>query len=237
MHTSIRLGSILLLVSGIEAADLPPVDADLPQPLDAKVADEMLAHSPFTRIVSLEDTIQLTGVAFVEGKPVASFLNKATHERMIVSEEPNAQGWKITEAIRSGELQNTEVHVMIGDEMVVMHYGNTELKTRTSKGGSRGSSSRSSRSSSGDSSHVKTSSLLGENGLDLYNSLSRTGQGKLKAIVQSHVGKHPEQSMEENSAYAKSIYEKIKAGDEKSSGDGAPASSPRTSRSMKKKKS
>src|SRR6187401_1061386 len=198
MRSSIRFGFILLLVSCLRAEEQPSTDAGLPQPFDSHAASELLVNSPFTRIVSLKDTLQLTGVAYVEGKPVATFLNKATKERILVSEVPNDLGWRITEAIPSTALQNTEVHVMIGPEMVIMHYGDTQIAP--AKRGSSGSPSRQMSGSRGDT--PKTSSYLGENGRELYMSLSSEGRSKLREIIQSHVGRHPGESMEETSAVA-----------------------------------
>jgi hypothetical protein len=214
MRNSIQAGFILLAASCLRAADQPPADAGLPQPFDSESANALLVNSPFTRIVSLKDTLQLTGVAYVEGKPVATFLNKATKERILVSEEPNELGWRITEATPSTALQNTEVHVMIGPEMVIMHYGDTQLMP-AKRGSSSGSSSRRMSGPGGDT--PKTSSYLGENGRELYMSLSPEGRIKLKGIIQSHAERHPEESMEETSALAQKIYAKIKAGDQKSS--------------------
>lgn len=213
MRRSIRFGFVVLLVSCLRAAEQPEADAGLPQAFDSHAASELLVNSPFTRIVSLKDTLQLTGVAYVEGKPVATFLNKATQERILVSEEPNELGWKITEAIPSIALQNTEVHVMIGPEMVILHYGDTQIAPAKKR--SSGSPDRRMSGSRGDT--PKTSSYLGENGRELYMSLSSDGRSKLRGIIQSHVESHPGQSMEETSAVAQKIFAKIKAGDQKSS--------------------
>src|SRR6187549_1705401 len=113
MSALVRLSILCLFAFFVHAEDVTPVDTDLPQPFTTAVADELVTHSPFTRIVNVEDTLQLTGVAYVDGRPVATFLNKATKERLTVSEDANAQGWKITEAIPGTELQDTEVHVLI----------------------------------------------------------------------------------------------------------------------------
>jgi hypothetical protein len=222
MNTLFRLGAILLLAASLNAQDQPLIDDALPAPFDAGVADQLLTHSPFNRIVNPEDTLQLTGIAYVDGKPVATFLNKETKERVTVSEEPNTQGWKITEATPGFDPQNTEVHVMIGGEEITMHYGDSQLTPGASKKGVPGAYIARSGSSgaSGSSDHIKTSSLLGENGKELYVALSHEARDKLKEIVHEHMDKHPEQSMEQNSAYAQKIYAKIKATDTNSKSTG-----------------
>jgi hypothetical protein len=232
MITPFRLGAILLLTTALHAEDQPVADEALPAPFDAGVADQLLTHSPFSRIVNLEDTLQLTGIAYVDGKPVATFLNKATNERVTVSEEPNPQGWKITEATPGNDPQYTEVHVMIGGEEITMHYGDSQLTPGPSKKGVPGAyvaRSGSSGGSRGDD-HIKTSSLLGENGKDLYVALSREARDKLKEAVHAHIEKHPEQTMEQNSAYAQKLYAKIKASDTNTK---SPSSSPSVKNNIK----
>src|SRR5436190_4082465 len=107
MTAFLRFSAILLLATSLYAEDQAATDDALPPPFDAGVADQLLTHSPFTRIVNLEDTLQLTGVAYVDGKPVATFVNRATKEHLTVSEEPNPQGWRITEAIPGAEPEDT----------------------------------------------------------------------------------------------------------------------------------
>jgi hypothetical protein len=235
MITPFRLGAILLLAASLHAEDQPVADDDLPAPFDAGVADQLLTHSPFNRIVNPEDTLQLTGIAYVEGKPVATFLNKETKERVTVSEVPNPQGWKITEAIPGNDPQTTEVHVMIGGEDITMHYGDSQLTPGATKKGAPGVyiARSGSPGGSGSSDHIKTSSLLGENGKQLYVSLSHEARDKLKEIVHDHMDKHPEQSMEQNSAYAQKMYAKIKATDTKSTGNTSSVKSTNKSNNIK----
>ena len=222
MSAFLRFSALFLFASCLCAQEQPGAGAggetDLPQPLDTSMADALLTHSPFTRIVNLEETLQLTGIAYVDGRPVATFVNRVTQERLTVSEVPNEKGWRLTEAIPGTELQDTVVHVMIEGEDVTMHYGSSQLTPGVGKKGMPGTYA--AHSGSGGDNHIKTSSLLGANGKDLYVSLSREGRDKLKEIVHEHMEKHPEQTMEQNSAYAQKIYAKIKAADQKSSGNG-----------------
>lgn len=235
-----RFSAILLFTSLVHAGDQSAADAGLPQPFDAGFADELLTHSPFTRIVNLEDSIQLTGIAYVEGRPVATFLNKTTQQQVTVSDEPNPQGWKITEAIPGTELQDTEVRLMIGTEEITMHYGDAQLSPGGAKKGvptshvaGSGSGPDSRPNSRGDD-HIRTSSFLGENGRELYASLSSEARGKLKDAVREYVQKHPEQSVEQNSAYAQKVFSKLKAADQKSGGNSS-AKSPKSDKKIKNK--
>src|SRR5438067_2190625 len=98
--TSLCFWSAFILAatrSFILAEDPNLVDADLPQPFDGAAAQEILSNSPFTRPLNLAHSLRLTGIAYVEGHPVGTFLNKETKESFILSEEPNAQGWRLAE--------------------------------------------------------------------------------------------------------------------------------------------
>jgi hypothetical protein len=55
-------------------------------------------NSPFTRIVSISDSLVLTGMAYVDGKPVVTIYDKTNKQSIVVSDEPNLKGWKLVSA-------------------------------------------------------------------------------------------------------------------------------------------
>lgn len=187
-------------------------DPDLPQPIDFSYAEDLVMQPPFTRVVSFEDSYQLTGVAYVDGRPVATVLNKQTKTSFVVSEEPNAQGWSLVAASAGPDLSQTQVNLRVGGEMISMHYGGQQLspqgagpdgKARLAGGGT----------GKKDGDKFRASSLLGQDGKKLYASLSPEGRGKFKDLVKARVEKHPEMTPEQNSAYAQKVFAKIKAAD------------------------
>jgi hypothetical protein len=224
MNVSTRLRTTLsiALIAGCACAEDPPVaDPDLPQPFDASVTQELVTHSPFTRTVSFEDSLRLTGIASVDGRPVATFLNTETRQSFTVSEEPNAQGWRLTEASPSTELRDSEVTLLVGEEVVVMHYGDAQLSPGAAKKGiptvhiAKGES----RSKSDGEVRVKPSKLLGENGKSLYGSLSSDARSKFNDLIKARIEKQPDLTDEQRSAYAQKIFASLKASDQKTSGD------------------
>jgi hypothetical protein len=120
------------------ADEPPPGDPDLPAPLDPSVADHLLVNPPFTRALNLSESLLLTGVAYVDGRPVATIKDARTNQHHLVSEEPNAMGWRLAEASPSSNLGYAEVKVMVGTEMVSVRYSETQLmpQRRSSSGGS-----------------------------------------------------------------------------------------------------
>lgn len=204
-------------VSGAAAAPAPVVDKDLPQPFDVREAETLLAHSPFTRALNLSDSLVLTGVAYLEGRPVATVMNKATKESHVVSEEPNALGWKLAEISASRVLNRTEIKLMVGGETVSVRYSDDQLLPKNTRpGGFRGPGGPGGPPTGPDGQRFRTSSLLGDNGRERYIQLSDAARDKFREMVRVRREAQPNASMEELSNFAKKEFERIEADDRRS---------------------
>lgn len=223
MKSVVSLSLLLLFVSCFQVcADTNgEADPDLPQPLDPAFAETVVMQSPFTRSVNLEESLQLTGVAYVEGRPVATVLNRATKESFLVSEEPNAQAWRLTGLLAGADLSNTQIEMMVGPEVITMHYGGQQLSPGTDKKGNP--MSRLAKNGPGkDGEKFKASVFLGERGKELYSSLSAEGRNKFRDLVKSHMEKRPELTAAQNEAFAKKVFAKIKETDQGPNNSKAP---------------
>jgi len=209
--------------------DMPPVDADLPQPLDAGFVISLVSQSPFTRSVNLEQTLQLTGVAYINGLPVATLLNKQTKESILLTEEANVQGWRLLAVEAGTDPSLTQVQVMIGPETLTMHYHGLQ-PADAGKGDGRAQIA--GRGSKKEGEKPRPSDLLGENGRELYASLSRDARDKFKDALKAKLEKSPELTREQTSEYAQKLYGKLKAADQ---GETSAARPPKTSKPPKKK--
>lgn len=228
MKSFLQLSVFLFSASWLLSQESPAVDPDLPQPLDFSFADT-LSQSPFTRSVNLENTLQLTGVAYINGHPVATVLNKQTKQSLIVTEQPNELGWRLLAAEPGTDPSNTQIAMMVGPETITMHYHGQEINAPSSGKGS--AKAQLAGSSSGkDGTKFRTSSLLGDNGRELYASLSPEARDKFRDIVRARMEKHPELTQEQNSDYAQKVFAKIKASDSSSS-----VKTPKTGKPPKKK--
>lgn len=244
--TSVRLGVLVMLVGLAHAAEqrAPENDPDLPQPFafDAQALNNLRTHSPFNRVVSLADTYKLTGVAYVDGKPMATFVNKDTKQHFVVSEETNSLGMTLTEAHLSDEPEKTEVRIMIGPEEVVMHYSEVPVVPENSSNGKINSSSgkqlvgSSSRSQAGSSAGIDTASLLGNQGKEMLNALSPENREKLTAIMTASAAKHPERTQEQLASTAQKIYAKMRSSETKATTKAPTGGTPKPPKSERKKK-
>ena len=108
--------------AGAATAPPGPVDPDLPQPFDFNALAGVVQNSPFTRIVNVSDSLVLTGVAYVDGKPVVTLFDKDKKESLVVTDQPNLRGWTLVEATHSADMNRASAKVSIGGEPVSIRY-------------------------------------------------------------------------------------------------------------------
>ncbi|HSI62003.1 MAG TPA: hypothetical protein VLE43_02760 [Candidatus Saccharimonadia bacterium] len=189
-------------------------DPDLPQPVDARDVQSLVTNPPFTRALNLSDSLALTGMAYVDGKPVATILNRETKQSFVVSEEPNAQGWKLAETNASKNLQRAEVKIMAGAEIVTVRYGEEQLTPGAKKPGppsqGPGGPPPPGGPPSGDN-RFRTSSLLGDEGREKYYSLPDNVRDRFRDTVRQYREQNPNASMEQLSTFARKEFEKAQS--------------------------
>ncbi|MFZ2278858.1 MAG: hypothetical protein WAW39_13710 [Prosthecobacter sp.] len=132
------------------AAPAGPVDPDLPQPFDATSLSAIIQNSPFTRIVSISDSLVLTGMAYVNGKPVVTIFDKNEKQSLVVSEEPNLKGWKLIEALPTSNIERAQAKIAIGGETFSIRHSVLDKNDLTKGKSDKGDKGPRSDSSSGD---------------------------------------------------------------------------------------
>ncbi len=206
--------ALCLSLSHGRAADAPAGDVDLPQPFDTASVSPLIQNSPFIRSVSLSDSLILTGLAYIESKPVATIMNTETNQNYSVSEDPNPMGWKLTEATATTDINRAQVKIAIGGEVVVIRY-NKDLMTPESlkKNRQRGPSNG---PPSGDGDRFRRSSSGGPSDEDRkkFENLSEGGKEKLRNFFRENMDKlRTAGTDEERRAFVRSAFEKIEKED------------------------
>lgn len=162
------------------AAPAAPADPDLPQPFDANTLGPVIQNSPFTRIVSISDSLVLTGMAYVNGKPVVTIFDKNEKQSLVVSEEPNLKGWKLMEATPTTNIERAQAKIAIGGETFSIRHSvldkNDLAKGKSDKGGDRGPRS----DSSGGDRYNRGSRGPSEEDRKKYESLSDKAKEKFR---------------------------------------------------------
>lgn len=102
-------------------------DPDLPKPFDPTQLDTLIANPPFTRSVNPSDSLVLSGLAFIDGKPVATLFDSSNKSSIVVSDQPNAKGWTLNEALSTEDIRRAQAKISIGGEIVSIRYNKDAL--------------------------------------------------------------------------------------------------------------
>ncbi|NNE92855.1 MAG: hypothetical protein HKN23_14520 [Verrucomicrobiales bacterium] len=107
----------------------------LPVPLSPENFSEVKTNSPFTRVLSLSDLYFLTGVAQIDGKPVATLKNRKTEKTVLISDTPNEQGWKLVGVDENTDITKITATISIGDgaELTTVQFSESQLKPAPKK--------------------------------------------------------------------------------------------------------
>lgn len=202
------------------AADAPAGgDTDLPKPFDATVVTSLIQNSPFIRSVSLSDSLILTGLAYIDGKPVATIMNTETNESWSVSEEPNPKGWKLVEATATTDINRAQAKIAIGGEVVVIRYNKDEmtsdkLKKHRSKGSGGPPGPPPEGGPGGDRFRRPEGRGPSEEDRRRYEALSDTGKEKLRSFFRDNMERLRNAGTdEERRQFVRNAFEKIEKED------------------------
>ena len=212
---------LLPLLSSLTATVLQaqrpvPADPDLPQPLDYSVAAPLIERSPFTRTIDLAEKLQLTGVAYMDGKPVATLVDRDTKQNYLVSEVPNALGWKLAGTSPSSQPRLTSVQLQVGAEVVTIRYSDAQL-TPTSSTGRPGpsrwpSNEEAIRNDENGRPYVRGSVYLSDADRErYYRGFSREGHEKFRDLIRDNREKMFRASPQERAEFAKKIFDQVDA--------------------------
>ncbi len=186
-------------------------DPDLPQPLNLDEAQPLLQSSPFTRALNLSDSLMLTGIAYVQGKPVATVTDRATRQSYLVSEEPNAQGWRLAEASASNEPRRTQVTLVVGTEEVTIHYNEGQLTPTSNKSAfaSRFPTEQEvTRKDENGKTYISGSMYLSDADHETYrNGMSKEAHDKFRQEIRDARDKMAAFSPEERANFAKKVFD------------------------------
>jgi hypothetical protein len=206
------------ILSAQEAASAPPAaDPDLPQPFDPNTLAPLIQNPPFIRSVNLSDSLMLTGMAFIKGKPIASLLDKADKKTYVVTEIPNEKGWRIAEAMPDKDLARSQIKLAIGGEMVTVRYNQSSISDAMKDGkSSPGGGERDDRGPRGDDRGYKRSQRgPSEEDRRRYETLSPEAREKFSQVFREPGMREKMMSMSEDDRrnYIRSRFEKIEGED------------------------
>jgi len=195
------------------AAPAGPVDPDLPQPFDATSLSAIIQNSPFTRIVSISDSLVLTGMAYVNGKPVVTIFDKNEKQSLVVSEEPNLKGWKLIEALPTVNIDRAQAKIAIGGETFSIRHSVLDKNDLTKGKSDKGDRGPRNDSSGGD--RLNRSRGPSEEDRKKYESLSDKAKEKFRDAMREKFSdeKFRNAPEEERRNAIRTMFEKIQKDD------------------------
>ena len=199
------------------AADPLPVDPELPQPLDQAMLKSLLKNPPFNRVVDYTDSLLLTGVAYVEGKPLATLRDKETKKTYVVSNVPNAQGWRLAGASIGAQLRHTQIRLQVGEEVITIRYSDSLVssgKPALSTEVKLPSDAEAIVHDSSGKAFVRSSLYLSEADRDRYhNGMSKEAHDLYRQTMRDNGEKMLSLSPEQRAAFAKQVFDKVSSED------------------------
>lgn len=112
--------ALILFLSA--AAGLRAADPAVPEPVTASQFNVLLERPPFRRMMSLSDSLVLSGVASLADGKMVTVWNRATKESFIVTSTPNPQGWKLAGLTESADLKSVSAVITSGSQTLTVRF-------------------------------------------------------------------------------------------------------------------
>lgn len=130
----------------VVAAELMPArlrgdQQAIPPPVTAASYVDLLERPPFRRVVTLSESLVLSGVATLPAGKVVTVWDRASGRSFIVSASPNPQGWKLLDVTENSDLRSVAATIAAGDQKITLRFDPERLTPpkldNTSKPGPR----------------------------------------------------------------------------------------------------
>ena len=211
--------ALLLVCLLAQTASLRPLaaqdaaeDPDLPKTFDPTQLASLIANPPFTRSVNPSDSLVLSGLAFIDGKPVATLFDSATKTSFVVSDQPNAKGWTLSEALATQDIRRAQAKISIGGEIVSIRYNKDALLPDNLKK-ERSSENRGPPPGGpppgGGGGYQRSGPRPSKEDIERYQSLSDKGREKLREEFTKNRERLMNATPEERSSFMRSTFERI----------------------------
>lgn len=180
-------------------------------PLGIAVYEPLLGNSPFTRPINLSSTLTLTGVAVIDGETIATLIDRETSTSYVLSEEPNAEGWRVIEYLGGNGIEQAKLQISVGGEVVSVRYDPDA--TVASLSSDKDSSRKDSRSRGGGGGPFGSDPKTAEK----YSKLSDSGRQQLREYITKNRESIFNKPPEERSRIINQVIDKLGRNDSKSS--------------------
>ena len=105
-----------------------------PKSVSSEHFSNLLNHSPFLRLLSLEEAYSLGGIANIEGETYVTLRNRKTKERItVISEKENEQGMQLVE-VSGSYPEGVKVKVNFGGKETIFAYEASQISPQFKPG-------------------------------------------------------------------------------------------------------
>lgn len=94
----------------------------IPQPVSAANYSDLLQRPPFRRVLTLSESLVLSGVATLPAGKVVTVWDRASARSFVVTAAPNPQGWKLIELTEGTDLRNVTATIAAGDQRITLRF-------------------------------------------------------------------------------------------------------------------
>lgn len=108
----------LFCLTGILLADEPAI----PAAVSAANYPHLLERAPFRNVLSLSQTLVLSGVASLPDGKVVTVWDRATGRSFVVTKTPNPQGWTLLDLTESTDLRSVAATIAAGDDKLTVRF-------------------------------------------------------------------------------------------------------------------
>ena len=109
---------LALLVTAIARANQPAI----PAPVSAESYPDLLQRPPFRRVLTLSESLILSGVASLPGGKIVTVWDRASARSFVVGSHPNPQGWKLIEVSDNADLRSVSATIAAGDQKITLRF-------------------------------------------------------------------------------------------------------------------
>ena len=94
----------------------------IPAPVSAESYPNLLERPPFRRVLTLSQSLVLSGVATLPAGKVVTVWDRSTGRSFLVTERINPQGWKLIELTESTDLRSVSATIAAGDQKLTLRF-------------------------------------------------------------------------------------------------------------------
>jgi hypothetical protein len=114
--------SLLLNLLIATTVQLPADEPAIPRPVSAVNYPNLLERAPFRNVLSLTQTLVLSGVASLPEGKVVTVWDRASGRSFVVTKTPNPQGWKLLDLTESTDLRSVAATIAAGDDKLTLRF-------------------------------------------------------------------------------------------------------------------